>query len=62
MKNILFLSVLLVSCYAKIKAPDYDFMNKVKEQAGLDPLEKQFINSPSVATLHPEVELPYCFP
>jgi hypothetical protein len=40
MKNILFLSVLLVSCYTKIKEPEYDFMNKIKEQAGLGPLLK----------------------
>lgn len=35
-KKQLFILVLFISCYTKNKKPDYDFMNKIKEQAGLD--------------------------
>lgn len=36
MKKIFFLSVVFSSCYTEIKKPDYDFMNKIRQQVNLD--------------------------
>ncbi len=40
MKKLLIILVPFVSCYTELKKPDYDFMKRIKEQAGLAPTLK----------------------